>query len=433
MDSGNAIEVQNIKKDFKVFYDKGFQLKERLLFRKRNKYERREVLKGISFNVRKGESVGLIGKNGCGKSTILKIINRILYPDSGMVSVKGRVSSLIELGAGFHPDMSGMENIYTNASIFGLTKKEIDKRLEQIITFSELEKFIGNPVRTYSSGMYMRLAFSVAINVDADILLIDEILGVGDVSFQEKCFQKLLDIKERGTTVVIVSHSLQQIEKICDRSIWIEDGFIRESGKPLLIHEKYKKNMAEKHQERLKAEAERTVTLEPKQDLPFFCCKDARRYGNLKMEFGDIVLQTENGEIRNEFSRDENIVIQYKLITKSLNENINVAFRIIREDGITCFASDYVTMQVRTNGIVSYLQLRDENIGEIVIDNKKKLIEGLYYLDMIITREGVEVYDEICRAKEFRVKGAASGIGVCEMNVKWLMSEEQENGKNNHI
>ena len=192
MDSGNAIEVQNIKKDFKVFYDKGFQLKERLLFRKRNKYERREVLKGISFNVRKGESVGLIGKNGCGKSTTLKIINRILYPDSGMVSVKGRVSSLIELGAGFHPDMSGMENIYTNASIFGLTKKEIDKRLEQIITFSELEKFIGNPVRTYSSGMYMRLAFSVAINVDADILLIDEILGVGDVSFQEKCFQKLL-------------------------------------------------------------------------------------------------------------------------------------------------------------------------------------------------------------------------------------------------
>ena len=213
-----AIEVNNITKNFKVYLDKGAQLKERLLFRKRNKYELRQVLKGISFTVKKGEAVGLIGHNGCGKSTTLKLLTRIMYPDSGSITMNGRVSSLIELGAGFHPDMSGRENIYTNAAIFGLTKKEIDARLNDIVEFSELEEFIDNPVRTYSSGMYMRLAFSVAINVDADILLIDEILAVGDANFQAKCFNKLKEIKANGTTIVIVSHSLGQIEQICDRS-----------------------------------------------------------------------------------------------------------------------------------------------------------------------------------------------------------------------
>ena len=186
-----AIEVKNITKSFKVYPDKGAQLKERLLFRKRSRFEIRPVLKGISFTVRKGEAVGLIGHNGCGKSTTLKLLTRIMYPDSGEITMNGRVSSLIELGAGFHPDMSGRENIYTNAAIFGLTKKEIDSRLADIIEFSELEEFIDNPVRTYSSGMYMRLAFSVAINVDADILLIDEILAVGDTNFQTKCFNRL--------------------------------------------------------------------------------------------------------------------------------------------------------------------------------------------------------------------------------------------------
>ena len=214
MDKDNAIEVKNITKDFKVYYDKGSELKEKMLFWKRNRYEKRHVLNGISFNVKRGEAIGLVGKNGCGKSTTLKMLTKIIYPDSGTIEMRGRVSSLIELGAGFHPDMSGRENIYTNASIFGLTKKEIDARLDDIIAFSELEDFIDNPVRTYSSGMYMRLAFAVAINVDADILLIDEILAVGDANYQAKCFNKLREIKAEGTTIVIVSHSLGQIEQM---------------------------------------------------------------------------------------------------------------------------------------------------------------------------------------------------------------------------
>ena len=191
MEQEKAIVVEHISKSFKIYKDKSSTMMESLLFWKRKKYENRQVLDDISFTVNKGEAIGLIGHNGCGKSTTLKMLSKILYPDKGSIRVNGRVSSLIELGAGFHPDMSGRENIYINASIFGLTKKEIDRRLDDIIAFSELEEFIDNPVRTYSSGMYMRLAFSVAINVDADVLLIDEILAVGDAAFQSKCFKLL--------------------------------------------------------------------------------------------------------------------------------------------------------------------------------------------------------------------------------------------------
>lgn len=238
-----AITVENVYKNFKVYHDKGYSLKEKMLFWQRNAYETRTVLNGISFKVNKGEAVGLIGKNGSGKSTTLKLLSRIMYPDKGVVNINGRVACLIELGAGFHPDMSGRENIYINASIFGLTKKEIDNKLQQIIDFSELWDFIDNPIRTYSSGMYMRLAFAVAINVAADILLIDEILAVGDIKFQEKCFNKLKEIKKAGTTIVIVSHSLGQIEEFCDKSIWLKDGKIAMIDKPQTVHKKYNEYM----------------------------------------------------------------------------------------------------------------------------------------------------------------------------------------------
>lgn len=235
----DVISLDHVSKSFKVYYDKAPNLKDKALFWKRNRHETRAVLDDISFSIKKGEAVGLIGKNGCGKSTTLKLLTKIIYPTSGTISVNGRVSALIELGAGFHPDMSGRENIYINAAIFGLTKKQIDAKLDDIIEFSGLGEFIDNPVRTYSSGMYMRLAFAVAINVEAEILFIDEILAVGDAAFQEKCFNKLIEVRDRGTTIVIVSHSLGQIEKFCSRSIWIKDGKIEMDGKPAEVHAKY--------------------------------------------------------------------------------------------------------------------------------------------------------------------------------------------------
>ena len=191
----NVIEVNDIHKSFKMYHDKSFTLKEKLIFKNRSKHEKHKVLKGVNLTIKKGEVIGLVGENGCGKSTLLKLMTRIMYPEKGIIKINGKVSSLLELGAGFHPDMTGRENIYINASIFGLTKTEINNKLNEIISFSELEEFIDSPVRTYSSGMYMRLAFSVAINVDADILLVDEILAVGDASFQAKCFNKMMELK----------------------------------------------------------------------------------------------------------------------------------------------------------------------------------------------------------------------------------------------
>ena len=236
-----AIKVENMTKKFKIYSDKPMTLKERLVFWKSNKVEKRTVLENINLEIKKGETVALIGVNGSGKSTLLKLMTKIIYPTTGKVTTHGKLTSLLELGAGFHPDFTGRENIYFNASIFGLTAKEIDERVPAIIEFSELGELIDTPVRTYSSGMYMRLAFSVAINVDAEILLIDEILAVGDQHFQEKCYAKLKELKESDKTIVIVSHSLDAIKELCDRAVWIHEGHIEKDGKTSDVIKEYLK------------------------------------------------------------------------------------------------------------------------------------------------------------------------------------------------
>ena len=234
------IIVDDVYKTFNVYLDKANTIKEKLLFLfTRNRKEKREVLKGINLKIKKGEVVALIGTNGSGKSTLLKLMTKIIYPNKGKITTNGKLTSLLELGAGFHPDFSGRENIYFNASIFGLTKKEIDKRIDSIIDFSELRDFIDNPVRTYSSGMYMRLAFSVAINVDAEILLIDEILSVGDEHFQNKCYDKMRELKNDGKTMVFVTHNMKAVKELCDRAVWLYDGKIKMDGSTEKVVEEY--------------------------------------------------------------------------------------------------------------------------------------------------------------------------------------------------
>lgn len=235
-----AIKVEHVYKSFNVYYDRANTLKERLLFLARNKRkEKRQILNDINLEIKQGETVALIGVNGSGKSTLLKLMTQIIFPNKGTIETKGKLTSLLELGAGFHPDFSGRENIYFNSSIFGLTRKEIDERLDQIIEFSELKDFIDNPVRTYSSGMYMRLAFSVAINVDADILLIDEILSVGDQHFQEKCFNKMRELRKQKKTMVFVTHSMESVKNLCDRAIWLDNGKIRMDGNTTEVVDEY--------------------------------------------------------------------------------------------------------------------------------------------------------------------------------------------------
>lgn len=252
MDSRNAIEVRNMSKYFKVEYDKANTLKDKLLHWNRHNVERHQVLNNINLNIRKGETVALIGTNGSGKSTLLKLMTKIIFPNTGEITTNGKLTSLLELGAGFHQDFTGRENIYFNASIFGLTRKDIEARIDDIIEFSELGTFIDNPVRTYSSGMYMRLAFSVAINVDADILLIDEILAVGDQHFQDKCYKKLEELKNSGKTIVIVTHSLDVVKKLCHRAIWIYKGEVRLDGDPVYVIDEYLDQVAKDHKEERK-------------------------------------------------------------------------------------------------------------------------------------------------------------------------------------
>ncbi len=234
-----SIIVDHVYKTFEVYMDKANSIKEKMLFWKRNRKEKREVLKDINVQIHKGEAVALVGVNGSGKSTLLKLMTKIIYPTKGKITTNGKLTSLLELGAGFHPDFSGRENIYFNASIFGLTKKEIDERLEQIIEFSELKNYIDNPVRTYSSGMFMRLAFSVAINVDAEILLVDEILSVGDQHFQDKCLNKMKELKKEGKTMVFVTHSLGAARELCDRAIWINKGVVQMDGETNQVIDEY--------------------------------------------------------------------------------------------------------------------------------------------------------------------------------------------------
>lgn len=251
MDNCNAIEVRNMSKKFKLEYDRAHSLKEKLLFWNRGSVEYHNVLNNINLDIKKGETVALIGTNGSGKSTLLKLMTKIIFPNSGTVKTQGKLTSLLELGAGFHIDFTGRENIYFNASIFGLNKKEIDERIDKIIEFSELGDFIDYPIRTYSSGMYMRLAFSVAINVDAEILLIDEILAVGDQHFQEKCYRKLRELRDAGKTIVIVTHSLDAVKELCHRAVWIYKGNIQLDGSPEKVINEYLNQIAIDNRDRV--------------------------------------------------------------------------------------------------------------------------------------------------------------------------------------
>ncbi len=412
MKNENSIEVKYVKKKFKVYLDKGRSLKEKVLFQNRNRYETRYVLNGVNFEVKKGEAIGLIGQNGCGKSTTLKLLTKIMYPDEGTIEINGRVSSLIELGAGFHPDMSGRENIYTNASIFGLTRKEIDERMKDIVDFSELGKYLDNPVRTYSSGMYMRLAFSVAINVDADVLLIDEILAVGDVNFQAKCFNKLREIKAKGTTIVIVSHSLGQIEQICDKTIWIDNGIVREIGKPREVHPVYMEFMGEKNHLLPETLPDNNSSDDPlkSSDIP-----DKKRWGNKDVEIINYQLCNHAGVEKDVYRTGEEMVIKLNYLKHREVSQPVIGIGIFRNDGVHCYG---------TNTMVDgneKVKLNNSGIIEFVI-NKNNLLEGEYSLDIAIHSEDGFAYDFIKEAKSFRVYSVLSDIGITRLDHEWIIN-----------
>lgn len=411
-----AVRVTDVTKTFKVYMDKGDTLKERVLFRKRSRFEKREILRGISFQIPRGQAVGFIGRNGCGKSTTLKLLSRILKPNEGKVEISGRVSSLIELGAGFHPDMSGRENIYINASIFGLKREEIDSRAEEIIRFSELEEFIDNPVRTYSSGMYMRLAFAVAINVNADVLLIDEILAVGDVSFQKKCFERLKKIKEDGTTIVIVSHSMEQLYSICDRLIWIEDGKVREDGQPQLVGTHYLDDMEDERQarlaresvEQLKGEKERSIL-----ELTDRVHPQARRDGTREVYFTGVELLDGEGKPCRIFDTGDKVTLVCRYATALERPAVNFNMDFVRDNWQYCYGSCFT----KAGDELPVLEKEGRVIFEI---EKLMLLPGKYYLDIGINGAAGELYDNVRNIIQITVRDYVTDeFGPCVFEHKW--------------
>lgn len=228
----NAVTVEGLSKRFRLYHERNQSLKATLLRRGRARYEDFWALRDVSFEVPTGATFGLIGENGSGKSTLLKCVARILEPDEGQVTTVGKVAALLELGSGFHPELSGRENVYLNGSILGLTTKQLDRRFEEIVDFAGIEHFIDQPVKNYSSGMYVRLGFSVAINVDPDVLLLDEVLAVGDESFQRKCEERFSAFRDSGRTVVLVSHGMSAMRTLCDTVAWLEHGAVQAVGNP---------------------------------------------------------------------------------------------------------------------------------------------------------------------------------------------------------
>lgn len=412
MKDGNAIEVKNIKKSFKVYLDRSSNMKDFVIHSKRRRYEYRDVLKGISFDVKKGEAIGLIGHNGCGKSTTLKMLAKIMYPDSGSIEIQGRVSSLIELGAGFHPDMSGRENIYINASIFGLSKKEIDKRIDGIIAFSELEDFIDSPVRTYSSGMYMRLAFSVAINVDADVLLVDEILAVGDANFQAKCFRKLREIKAKGTTIVIVSHTLTQLEEICERTIWIDEGLIKEEGSPREIHRHYAKFMSDFSLARSADEAD------GEEQADDSAIKQTKKEDNKEMEIFNVQLFDSEGKERYNYVTGERALLKFDYMAH-VPDRVSMELVILRNDGLECY---------ETNTFREGFPLMDvDGKGHVEIEiDKLNLITGEYWIELSIRNWDAVPYDYKEKAATITITSVERERGIAKLDHTWHFSHKEK-------
>jgi lipopolysaccharide transport system ATP-binding protein len=232
MSANGTIAIRNLRKTFKINTSGAASLKTALLWWRRRNVQILEVLKGIDFEVRPGECVAVIGKNGAGKSTLLSLLAKVYRPTSGSIEIEGRLAPLLELGAGFHQDLSGVENIYFNGVILGLTRQEMKERTQAIIDFSEIGEHINAPTRTYSSGMLARLGFSVAVHVDADILLVDEVLAVGDYDFERKCYAKIDEFRSQGGTILFVSHQMDAVRRVADRCIWLKDGLIHRVGPP---------------------------------------------------------------------------------------------------------------------------------------------------------------------------------------------------------
>lgn len=391
------------------------------LFRSLKPDELVVALDRVSLRVEKGMTFGVIGENGSGKSTLLKIVSGIAKPTSGRLKVSGKISALIELGAGFHPEISGRENVFINGIMLGLSKKEISRKFDEIVRFAELEEFIDAPVKTYSSGMYMRLGFSIAINVNPEVLLIDEVLAVGDAAFVPKCLDRIDDFRRRKKTILFVSHDLTTVTKICDRVAWMKCGKIQMLGEPKRVVDAYLQDIAVKQEEdfqerRVQAAAPAAEpSPAPGPELAVEDEKREQRWGKREIEIRKVTLKTSCGEEKHVFHPEEGIVVEMDVAANEPLKDFVFGIGIFNSQGISCYGTntnleDLEPVSISGEGQVT---CRIERLG---------LINGTYYLDVAVHKSDGYPYDYHRNLYSFLVSSTLRDVGVARLPHAWTFS-----------
>ncbi len=419
----NAIEVRDVRKVYrrygrrKQFATLKSALLSGSLVRDLKPDEAFQALKGVSFDVAAGTTFGIIGRNGSGKSTMLKLIAGIGRPTSGSVKVNGRVSALIELGAGFHPEISGRENVFINGMMLGLSRREIARRFDGIVAFAELEDFIDAPVKTYSSGMYMRLGFAVAIHVDPEVLLVDEVLAVGDEAFTHKCLDKLAEFRRRGRTVLLVTHQLEMVNRFCDEALWLHGGVARAQGDPKRVADAYLTEVAASESRNLaRADEMRArsgeIIVEPPADMSQAA---EGRWGSREVEIVAVELAGASGAAANVFQAGERVEIRLRLRAGRLVDDVVVGVGIFNAEGTCCYGTN-THVEGATRG-----EIVGDGEARFIIDHLD-LLDGTYKLDVAVHRENGAPYDYHRQLHTFRVASRLKEAGIFRPPHHWTFS-----------
>jgi len=398
-----AVDIRSVFKRYRIYHEKIPSLKNTILRMKRTTFEEFLALDNVSFTVDHGQTLGIIGPNGSGKSTLLKLMAKIIQPTSGEVIVNGSLSALLELGAGFHPDLTGRENVYINAAILGMRKRDVDKKMDEIIEFSELAKFIDTPVKNYSSGMYMRLGFSVAINVNPDILLVDEVLAVGDQAFQAKCYKVIYNFMKRGKTIIIVSHDLDTVSDLCSKVVFLRNGKIEDIGRPLDIVTKYRAYIEELDKKRIiehqRAERKKIFKTVIEDNKKVIDGEEISRLSNLSVNEGTLkrfgsgdaqiqdikLLDNKNREV--DFCKyGDDIKIVYEVLFRKKVEEPIFGVRITDFKGNIVYGTN-----TRLNNIKTGI-FKKGDIVKVTFRQKISLIGGAYQISLAVGYKDNKTY-----------------------------------------
>jgi ABC-type polysaccharide/polyol phosphate transport system ATPase subunit len=393
-----AIEIKNVSKRFRVYHERTSSLKEALVARRRARYEEFWAVRDVSVAVGEGDALGIIGENGSGKSTLLKCIAGILVQEKGSIAVQGRLASLLEVGAGFHPDFTGRENIYLNGAILGLPRRYITSVLDEIVEFAELEQFIDNPVKTYSSGMYTRLGFSIAVHVDPDILLVDEVLAVGDEAFQRRCMERIEELRADGRTLVFVSHALESVRAVCDRCMWMDRGEARELGGVDAVLAAY---LAEVNR---REEAELQLTTRDDLDTT---------PGRMGIRITSVELSGPDG-LTSVLNTGDALTLSVGYAASSPLKGVRFSITFLRGDGVPI-------LTVPTDDLeTGEASLPREGTVQLVLPGVP-FLEGLYRLNVSIASiASGEQYKRVEKVRPFRVHSAdRHEVGMALLGYRW--------------